>query len=232
MGRMLFGAVVGAVVGAIAAVNVVIFSGMEEGYETSLPEVFRQNSLVGVAAVGLLVAGPIVGAFVARRRRPVVIVEATSDHIPAIATFFREAWAMTGPDAPGWAGASDEVIESLTDPELIRSRIGGPERRMHLAMVGARVVGFAATRSAGAESELAGIVVLQDMVGRGIGTPLLQAALTGLRADGATSVFVRTEADNERALAFYRARGFGDERSVKEEVEGTAVELIELRRDL
>ncbi|MBT8207412.1 MAG: hypothetical protein HKN07_15455 [Acidimicrobiia bacterium] len=63
-----FGALVGFGVAAIVAVNVVIFSGIEDGYEASLPEVFRQNAFVGVLVVAILGAGPVVGAIVARRR--------------------------------------------------------------------------------------------------------------------------------------------------------------------
>jgi ribosomal protein S18 acetylase RimI-like enzyme len=146
-------------------------------------------------------------------------VEATESHIPAIGVFFREAWNMTGPDAPGWAGADVEVIEQLTQSEALRERIGGPERRMFLAVADQPVVAFAATRWSGeGPAQLAGIVVLQEMVGQGIGTPLLQVAIERLRADGASSVFVRTEVDNERALGFYRASGFGDERNLSEDV--------------
>jgi len=160
-------------------------------------------------------------------------VEATESHLPAIAAFFREAWGMTGPDAPGWAGADEEVIDDLTRPSVLRERIGGPERRMFLAVEADRVVAFAATRWSGTgPAELAGIVVLQEMVGRGIGTPLLGLALERLQAEGATTVFVRTEADNERALGFYRARGFGSERHVIEHVEGAALELTELSRPI
>ena len=158
-------------------------------------------------------------------------VEATESHIPAIAEFLRRAWRSAGPGAPGWAGADQDVIEYLTRPETLSERIGGPERRMFLALRDDRVVAFAATRWSGeGEAELAGIVVLQEMVGQGVGTPLLQTAIQRLRDDGATSVFVRTEADNERALGFYRARGFGDERTFTEDVEGIEVTVTELRR--
>jgi len=66
------GTVVGAVVGAIAAVNFVIFVGIERGYEASIGDVFRQSAAAGVVTVAILVAGPLVGAWVgvrSRRRR-------------------------------------------------------------------------------------------------------------------------------------------------------------------
>lgn len=62
------GGLVGAVVGAIVAVNVVIHTGVDRGYEASLPEVFRHSPVVGTVTVVILLAGPMVGAVVARRR--------------------------------------------------------------------------------------------------------------------------------------------------------------------
>lgn len=64
---LLIGGTTGLIVGAIVAVNVVIFSGMEDGYEASIPEVFRQNWLIGLVVVALFAMGPIVGYRVARR---------------------------------------------------------------------------------------------------------------------------------------------------------------------
>lgn len=63
------GGIVGGVIGAIVAVNVVIYAGIEGGYEASIPDVFRENTLVGVVTVAILVAGPVLGVVVARRRR-------------------------------------------------------------------------------------------------------------------------------------------------------------------
>ena len=157
------------------------------------------------------------------------VAEAGDAHLEAIASFFWEAWRSSGPDAPGWAGASEEIIAELTSPEAIRERIGGPERRMFLAWDENRVVAFAATRSEGEETvELVGIIVLQDMLGHGIGTPLLERAAQWAIEAGFQRMSVKTEATNERALGFYRSRGFIDSRTFVEDVEGTAMELTEL----
>lgn len=59
----------GGLLGAIAAVNVVIYSGVGGGYEANLGDVFQHNIFVGIAVVAILVAGPVLGVFVARRRR-------------------------------------------------------------------------------------------------------------------------------------------------------------------
>ena len=63
------GAILGLAVGAIIAINLIITAGVERGYEASLSEVFEKNALVAVAAVAILVAGPVVGVIVARRIR-------------------------------------------------------------------------------------------------------------------------------------------------------------------
>ncbi len=63
------GGIVGGVAGAIVAVNVVIYTGIDGGYEASIAEVFRQNVVVGTLTVAILVAGPVLGVVGARRLR-------------------------------------------------------------------------------------------------------------------------------------------------------------------
>jgi len=63
------GVVIGFGVGAIAAVNIVIYSGIDRGYEASPSDVFSQSPVVGILALAALVAGPITGAYLARRVR-------------------------------------------------------------------------------------------------------------------------------------------------------------------
>lgn len=63
------GVVIGFVVGAIVAVNVVIYSGIDRGYEASPSDVFSQNPVIGIVALTALVAGPVTGAYLARRVR-------------------------------------------------------------------------------------------------------------------------------------------------------------------
>lgn len=64
------GVIVGLALGAIIAVNVIITAGI--GYDVTIAEVFRQNTLVGVVTVAILVAGPVLGVIgvrTLRRRR-------------------------------------------------------------------------------------------------------------------------------------------------------------------
>lgn len=63
------GALAGGVIAAVVAVNIVIYSGIERGYEATIPEVFRQSPIVGITTVAILAAGPILGVLAARRIR-------------------------------------------------------------------------------------------------------------------------------------------------------------------
>jgi ribosomal protein S18 acetylase RimI-like enzyme len=161
------------------------------------------------------------------------IREASEADVPAISSFFLEMWRQSGPEAPGFAGATEEVIAEIAAPEAIRARIGGPSRRMFLAYLADSVVGFAATRTVGDQSiELAGVVVLDAMIGRGIGTPLVAAAVESARGHGFSLMTVSTETENERALRFYRARGFEVTGKSITTVEDTEVPVTDLERPL
>ncbi len=161
------------------------------------------------------------------------VSEADVSDVPEVAEFFWSAWRAAGPGAPGWAGADETAIAELTAPGVLAERIGGPGRWMFLGWDDERVVGFSALRSLDEDSvELAGIVVMGDRLGRGVGSLLLDAAVEAAAASGFRRVLVRTEVTNERALAFYRRHGFGDDRPVVEDVDGARVELIELVRGL
>ncbi len=166
-------------------------------------------------------------------RELVVVREASEVDIDAFAEFFKAAWRQSGPDAPGFAGATDEVIAELTTREAIRERIGGPDRRMFFAWERERVVGFAATKRIDIGTvELAGIIVLPTCSGRGVGTELVHEALRATTGDSYRSMIVRTETTNDSARAFYEAQGFVLERATIEHVDDISVEVWELSHDL
>lgn len=163
----------------------------------------------------------------------VVVEEATVGDVAAFASFFRRAWTEAEPGAPGFAGATDQIIAELVAPETVRERIGGPERRMFLAWHGEEVVGFGATKREDDDTvELAGVIVLQSYAGRGIGSRLIDEAIDRVRAEGCRRMVVRTELTNERARAVYEARGFAVTGTKSEAVEGEAVEVWELSREI
>ena len=164
---------------------------------------------------------------------PVHVVEATADDVHAISSFLWEMWRQAGPDAPGLAGATEEVIAEIAAPEAVQARIGGPARRIFVAKAEDVVVGFAATRAEDdVQIELAGIVVLQAVVGRGIGTPLVEAAIASAQSHGFRRMTVSTEIDNKRALAFYEARGFEVTGDSVVNVEDTVVTVSNLAMEL
>ena len=161
------------------------------------------------------------------------VTEATPADVGAFAEFFLTAWRQAGPDAPGFAGATEEVIAELTTPEAFRARVGGPERRMYLARVDGRVVGFAATRRIDETAiELAGIIVLRDQAGRGVGTALVAAAAAAAANEGHVTMTVSTETDNEAARAFYERCGFTATGTGVEPVEGTDVAVVSFERPI
>lgn len=161
------------------------------------------------------------------------ITEAVAEDGEAFADFFRAAWGEAGPNAPGFAGATDEVIEELIAPEAFRERVGGPARRMFLAWDGDRVVGFSSTRRISPDSvELSGIIVLQSHGGLGIGTALVEAAMAAAKEDSHQVMIVKTETTNSRARGFYESRGFRVVGVETEQVDDVDVEVSRLSRAL
>ena len=162
-----------------------------------------------------------------------MVLEAADADVDAFGVFFVDACDQSGPDAPGFAGATDEVIAELAEPDAVRERIGGPDRRMFLAWDHDRVIGFSANKRVDDTSvELAGIIVLPTAAGRGVGTALVAAAMASARNDRYRVMVVRTETTNDRARAFYEARGFVVGGATTEHVEDSSVEVWELTQNL
>lgn len=161
------------------------------------------------------------------------VAEATADDVDAVARFFWNAWEEAGPEAPGWAGATEEVLKDLTQPANLLKRLGRPDRRMFVAWEGERVVAFAANRRIDEEEvELVGLVVLESMHGQGIGSRLMEAAVAAAREDGHRTMRVRTEAANEKALRFYEHRGFEAVETLTETIGDVTVEGVKMLRTL
>ena len=163
----------------------------------------------------------------------VVIREATASDALAIGDFLRSAWQEAGPNAPGFAGATDDLIAEMAAADAVRARIGGPERRTYLAWHDAEIVGFAATREVDrAVVELAGIVVRRPFTGRGIGSLLMEVVVARAADTGYKTLVVRTEVTTSLARAFSEGMGFGDPAADVERVGDRAVGVWELTRRL
>jgi ribosomal protein S18 acetylase RimI-like enzyme len=166
-------------------------------------------------------------------QKPIEVRRAHPPDADAFAEFMRAAWREAGPDAPGFAGATDAVIDEITQTDAVVERMTGSDRTMHLAWLGDRVVGFSAMRRIDDDRiELAGIIVNRDSAGRGVGRSLVAASLEEAVSDGFSTAIVRTECDNDVAQAFYERLGFSNPVITIEWVGDVPVEVVELSRAL
>lgn len=164
---------------------------------------------------------------------PASISEASAADADAFARFLNDVWEQAGTDAPGFAGVTDDIMTELTARDAMLKRFEDPNRAVFLAREGDRMIGFAATRVMGEDAvELAGIIVAPSAEGRGVGAALVEAARRRAVTKGHSTMIVRTETSNERALAFYRHLGFTPVRTTVEDVDGQAVDVWELEARL
>jgi len=159
------------------------------------------------------------------------IREATQEDIEGLTSFFFSAWIEAGPESLGWTGASEEGMEHIASHDFLSSLIDRDDVRIFLAWEGDDVVGFASNAKVDKDTvELSGIVVLDSRTGKGIGSELLESAIEAAKSDGFSTMIVKTESFNNRAIQFYRRKGFKKKDTRMEEIEGVKVELLVLER--
>ncbi len=162
-----------------------------------------------------------------------LVSEFTENDIQQVKSFILEAWRSAGASALGWTGATDENIKEIASEGYLQRFVQNPNLKVFISRVGRDVVGFCAIRKMTAHSvELAGIIVRQDFVGKGIGSGLFEAAKTEAVKSGFNTMIVKTEPKNGRALSFYRGKGFSQEGQVTEKVSGVDTDLTLLRLNL
>ena len=106
-----------------------------------------------------------------------LVSELSVSDIPQLKSFVLEAWRLAGPSALGWTGATDENIEEIASESFLRGFIGNPNLKVFVGETGENVVGFCALRKIDDRLlELAGIIVRQDQLGKGVGNDLLERA--------------------------------------------------------
>lgn len=66
---LVVGGLGGLVIAGIVAVNLVIYLGVEDGYQAGLGDVFAHSVVLGILVVGVVVAGPALGVTYMRRQR-------------------------------------------------------------------------------------------------------------------------------------------------------------------
>jgi ribosomal protein S18 acetylase RimI-like enzyme len=140
---------------------------------------------------------------------------------------------LAGPSALGWTGATDENIEEIASKSFLQRFIGNPNLKVFTSKKGEKVVGFCAIRKIDDRTvELAGIIVRQDQIGKGIGTDLFEMAGKEAFKSGFTTMLVKTETTNKKALHFYRSKGFTEQEQIVEEISGAKVNLTVLKLNL
>jgi ribosomal protein S18 acetylase RimI-like enzyme len=153
--------------------------------------------------------------------------------IPLVKSFILRAWRLAGSSALGWAGATEENITEIASESFLQGLIGDPNLKVFISKIGEEVVGFCAIRKMDSKLlELAGIIVREDQTGKGIGNNLLEMAKKEAVKLGFTTMSVKTEAINKRALSFYIRKGFVEQEQVVEKLNGIEVNLAVLKLDL
>ena len=159
--------------------------------------------------------------------------QVTLADVARIREFMITAWTESGPGAMGFTGATDEVMQEITSESFIRKLLTNPDTHLFIAQSEGRTMGFSSLKSVGPDvTELSGLIVLERDRGKGVGTALLEKALNVAKEQGFKRVEVKTEAFNLQAIAFYKSHGFQNAGRVKENIEGTVVDLLVLERKL
>ncbi len=141
-----------------------------------------------------------------------------------------DAWKRAGPQALGWTGATEDTIHKISSEEYLKGLVSDPKLKFYVSEENGEITGFAATRAQdGSTMELAGIIVRDDLLSKGIGSLLISKCIDSTRDSGFTSMVVKTEASNERAISFYVKKGFVPAGNVVETVENSKVDLAMLR---
>jgi ribosomal protein S18 acetylase RimI-like enzyme len=141
-----------------------------------------------------------------------------------------DAWKRAGPQALGWAGATEDTIHEISSEEHLKGLVSDPKLKFYVSEENGEITGFAVNRvQDGSTMELAGIIVRDDLLGKGIGSLLISKCIDSARDAGFASLVVKTEASNERAISFYMKRGFVRIGNAVETVENSNVELAMLR---
>jgi ribosomal protein S18 acetylase RimI-like enzyme len=162
--------------------------------------------------------------------RTVRTVEPNPDQIRALGRFMLDAWKRAGPGAFGWTGATEDTIQEISSEKYLKGLVSNPKMKFFLSEENGEITGFAVNRVQDSYTmELAGIIVREDLLGKGIGSLLISKCIDSARDAGFASMIVKTETSNEYAISFYVKKGFVRIGNVVETVENSKVELAVLR---
>jgi ribosomal protein S18 acetylase RimI-like enzyme len=151
----------------------------------------------------------------------------------AIGRFILDAWKRAGPGALGWTGATEDTIQEISSEKHLKKLVSDPKMKFFLCEENGETTGFAVNRIQNSSTmELAGIVVREDLLGKGIGSLLLSKCIEFAREAGFVTMVVKTEMSNERAINFYMKKRFVQVGDTVETVENSKVELAVLKLTL
>ena len=158
------------------------------------------------------------------------MVESDADQIRALGRFVLDAWRRAGPRALGWTGATEDTIHEISSEQYLMGLASDPKLKFFVCEEDGEITGFAANRIQDESTmELAGIIVRDDLLGKGIGSLLISKCIDSARAAGFAGIVVKTEVSNERAISFYVKRGFVRIGNAVEIVGDSNVDLAMLR---
>jgi ribosomal protein S18 acetylase RimI-like enzyme len=141
-----------------------------------------------------------------------------------------DAWKRAGPGALGWTGATEDTIQEIASEKYLKKLVSNPKMKFLVSEENGEITGFAVNRAQDSSTmELAGIIVREDLLGKGIGNLLLSKCVEFAREAGFVSMMVKTEMSNERAISFYLKKGFLQVGDIVETVETSKVELAVLK---
>ena len=133
----------------------------------------------------------------------------------------------------GWTGATEDTIHEVSSEEHLKGLVSDPKLKFYVSEENGEITGFAANRVQDASTiELAGIIVRDDLLGKGIGSLLISKCIGSARDAGFSGMVVKTEASNERAISFYVKKGFVRLGNAVEIVENSKIGLATLRLTL
>lgn len=160
-------------------------------------------------------------------------VEVTSADIKRLISFFHRAWKEAGPKGLGFTGATKETIDEVASEEFLKDRLSNRNVEMYLAEDMGNVLGFAATKKIDEDTiELSGIMVLESVTRKGVGTVLFERVMLAAMQGGFRKIVVKTETINQRAISFYQKRGLCEVGRTREDVGAAKVDLVVLEKIL
>jgi putative acetyltransferase len=151
----------------------------------------------------------------------------------ALGRFMLDAWKRAGAGALGWTGATEDTIQEISSEKYLKKLVSNSKMRFFSSEENGEITGFAVNRVQDSSTmELAGIIVREDLLGKGIGSLLLSKCIKFAREAGFMSMVVKTETSNKRAINFYMKKGFVRIGETVETVENSKVELALLKLTL